>query len=71
MTAMDAKASASFLSAYNREAPTSELEGDLVVAISAQEKTTVVVVIFKDGCAAYTLFFPKQKFINLIAGDQI
>ena len=71
VTPMDAKASVAFISAYNREPPTSNLEGDLVAVISNPEKPTVVVVIFKDGCAAFTLFFPKQKFINLIAGDRI
>jgi hypothetical protein len=71
VTPMDARASASFIAAYNREPPTSNLEGDLVVAISATDKAVVIVVIFSKGCALYTLAFPKAKFINLIAGSQI
>lgn len=70
VTPMDARASASFIAAYNREPPTSNLEGDLVVAISAPNKAAVIVVIFSKGCALYTLAFPKASFMNLIVGSQ-
>ena len=71
VSVMDGKAAAAFLAAYNRVPPITNLSGDIVVSISAEGKPNVVVVLFEDGCATRTMFFPRQMFLALITGAPV
>lgn len=65
---MNAGQGADFLLAFNREPPTSNLEGDLVAVVTSENSPNVVIVIFKGECAAWTLALPLSTFLKIIQG---
>lgn len=56
--------SMSFLTAFNALPPRSELTADFIMVVMAQDKPTVILALFKNGCVSKTVYMPRSVFLK-------